>query len=90
MNCPRSSVLGYRVWGLWFGVRGLGCVVWGVECGVWGLRFGVWGLEFEVLGLGFPTSSRNTEKEPLEREAGSGGVIECEKARARESGRELI
>ena len=39
---PRvREALGFRVWGLGFGVRGLGFWVWGLGFGVSGLEFGV-------------------------------------------------
>ena len=42
--------MGFRVWGLEFGVWGLGFEVWGLRHEVLGLGFRVWGLEFEALG----------------------------------------
>ena len=39
------------VWGLWFGVYGLGFMVWGLWFGVYGLGFMVWGLWFGVYGF---------------------------------------
>ena len=52
--------MGFRVWGLGFGVLGFGFRVSVVEFGIWGLGaafldlgLGVWGLGFGVWGLGF-------------------------------------
>jgi len=45
--------LGFRVWGLGFGVQGSGFRVWGSGFGVQGLGFRVWGSGFGVQGLGF-------------------------------------
>jgi len=52
--------LGFRVWGLRFGVWGLGLRVRGLEFGGWGSGFEirgsgfrVWGMWFRVWGLGF-------------------------------------
>jgi len=57
-----TGVQGYRVWGSWFGVQGLGCGVRGVGSTgakvllgfeVWDLEFGVQGTGYRVQGLGF-------------------------------------
>ena len=52
------SSFGFRVWGLRFGVRGLG-FVWSLEFGVWGLRFvgWVWGNEFGFRTAALATAS---------------------------------
>ena len=42
-----------RVWGLGFGVRGLGVGVWALWFGVRGLGFDVWGCGCGVEGVGF-------------------------------------
>ena len=44
--------MGFRVWGLGFGVWGLEYRVWGLGFGVSGLGFRVWGLGFGGLGFG--------------------------------------
>ena len=47
--------MGFRVWGLGFGVEGIqgfGCKAWVLEIGVWGWGFGVWCFGCRIQGLG--------------------------------------
>ena len=55
LNAPPADMAHARtyVWGLGFGVSGLGCRVWGLGFGVLGAGFGVWDAGFGVWGAGF-------------------------------------
>ena len=43
--------MGFRVWGVGFGVQGLGFGVWGSGSGFQGLGFRVWGSGFKVMAM---------------------------------------
>ena len=40
--------MGFRIWGLGFGIKGLGFRIWGLGLGIKGLGFRIWGLGFAV------------------------------------------
>ena len=56
--------LGFRVWGLGFGVWGLGFRVCGLGFRVWGLGFRVGGLGFRAWGLGLRVGGNLMNTEP--------------------------